>query len=535
MDHDILAPVSAQGEHLKGQPIQIVEAGEHTFKLNEEALERVLLNPDIQDKKVAVVSVAGAFRKGKSFLLDFFLRYLNAKGDPNWLGDDESPLEGFSWRGGSERETTGILLWSEPFVCKTSSGEEIVVLLMDTQGAFDSESTVRDCATVFALSTMISSVQVYNITQNIQEDDLQHLQLFTEYGRLALEANDNISKPFQCLEFLVRDWSFPYEADYGAAGGRKILERRLQISDKQHNELQQLRSHIKSCFENIGCFLMPHPGLKVATNPKFDGRLKDIESDFKDKLQILVPLLLDEDNLKIKEMNGSKITCRELVEYFKAYIKIYQGEELPEPKSMLLATAEANNLAAVSSSKSRYTKEMEKICGGDKPYLHPEQLEREHIRCLTIAMDLFDATRKMGGQEFSSIYKEQLQKDIEETNDNFKSHNEGKNIFSSARTPAVLFSVMAIAYFLSGFFGIIGMESFASLMNWALGIFLILLITWIYCRYSGDHASIGQHIDQVANVIWDKALFQIYTQAVQQGFKQTAKQAVRQNSRPKSD
>lgn len=36
------------------------------------------------------------------------------------------------------------------------------MLLMDTQGAFDSESTVRDCATVFALSTMISSVQVEN-------------------------------------------------------------------------------------------------------------------------------------------------------------------------------------------------------------------------------------------------------------------------------------------------------------------------------------------------------------------------------------
>jgi len=37
---------------------------------------------------------------------------------------------------------------------------QVAVLLMDTQGAFDSESTVRDCATVFALSTMISSVQV---------------------------------------------------------------------------------------------------------------------------------------------------------------------------------------------------------------------------------------------------------------------------------------------------------------------------------------------------------------------------------------
>jgi len=51
------------------------------------------------------------------------------------------------------------------------------VLLMDTQGAFDSMSTVKDCATVFALSTLLSSVQVYNLMSNVQEDDLQHLQV----------------------------------------------------------------------------------------------------------------------------------------------------------------------------------------------------------------------------------------------------------------------------------------------------------------------------------------------------------------------
>jgi len=54
---------------------------------------------------------------------------------------------------------------------------QVAVILMDTQGAFDSESTVRDCATVFALSTMLSSVQIYNLLHNIQEDDLQHLQV----------------------------------------------------------------------------------------------------------------------------------------------------------------------------------------------------------------------------------------------------------------------------------------------------------------------------------------------------------------------
>lgn len=71
----------------------------------------------------------------------------------------------------------------------------------------------------------------------------------------------------------------------------------------------------------------------------------------------------------------------------QAYIKIYQGEELPHPKSMLQvgslhcfccfsrslslldcflfpvvqATAEANNLTAVAGAKDLYTKNMEKV------------------------------------------------------------------------------------------------------------------------------------------------------------------------------
>lgn len=67
-------------EDITARPIQIVTTeDDHTFVLDEDSLTEVLLQDTIKDRFVVVVSVAGAFRKGKSFLLDFFLRYLYAR------------------------------------------------------------------------------------------------------------------------------------------------------------------------------------------------------------------------------------------------------------------------------------------------------------------------------------------------------------------------------------------------------------------------------------------------------------------------
>lgn len=52
------------------------------------------------------------------------------KNGSDWLGRDDIPLEGFSWRGGSERDTTGILMWSEVFLTEFErTGEKVLIKL----------------------------------------------------------------------------------------------------------------------------------------------------------------------------------------------------------------------------------------------------------------------------------------------------------------------------------------------------------------------------------------------------------------------
>ncbi|KAM9364588.1 atlastin-2-like [Pholidichthys leucotaenia] len=514
-------------EEEKARPVQIVLANddEHSFELDERALEKILLQDHVKDLNVVVVSVAGAFRKGKSFLLDFMLRYMHNQESDSWIGGDEEPLAGFTWRGGCERETTGIQVWSEVFVVEKPDGTKVAVLLVDTQGAFDSQSTIKDSATVFALSTMTSSVQVYNLSQNIQEDDLQHLQLFTEYGRLAME--EIYKKPFQSLMFLIRDWCFPYEYKYGLKGGIDFLEKRLQIKQNQHEELQNVRKHIHSCFSNISCFLLPHPGLKVATNPYFDGRLRDIDRDFKKELANLVPLLLAPERLVEKEIGGNKVTCRDLLEYFKAYIKIYQGEELPHPKSMLQATAEANNLTAVAGAKDLYSKSMEQICGGSKPYIAPADLERCHEEIREKSVSYFRSVKKMGGDEFCQRYQTKLELELDEAYANFSKHNEGKNIFYAARTPATLFAVMFVTYVVSGVTGFIGLSTIAALANLVMGMALLALCTWAYVRYSGEFREVGTAIDLLAETLWEQVLKPLSEHYMEDNVRQTVVNSIR--------
>lgn len=58
--------------------IQVIEHEKNSkfFEISIEALETLLLHDNVKDREIVAISITGAYRKGKSFLLNFLLRYL---------------------------------------------------------------------------------------------------------------------------------------------------------------------------------------------------------------------------------------------------------------------------------------------------------------------------------------------------------------------------------------------------------------------------------------------------------------------------
>lgn len=230
-------------------------------------------------------------------------------------------------------ETKGIWMWSEIFTHDFANGEKVAVILLDTQGIFDSESSVKDRTTIFALSMMASSVQCYNLMHKIDENDLQHLDMFAEYGRLAVDRFHE--KPFQSLLFLVRDFPYAHETNgYGWTGNQQV-GKILAENSRQTTEMRGLRARIKSNFDEIRGFLLPYPGEKVAQGQSFTGNLKEIDAKFLENVKQLAHDLFAPENLRAKKVNGQSLRGRDFVLYLKTFVNIFNGDSLPEPKSWI--------------------------------------------------------------------------------------------------------------------------------------------------------------------------------------------------------
>ncbi|KAH8404466.1 hypothetical protein KR222_005719 [Zaprionus bogoriensis] len=382
-----------------GSSLPLVTASEdHLFELQEDVLDKILMQEEVKERFLYVVSIAGAQRTGKSLILNYILRYLDFKYRQHdvaaWLTDQQRSLSGFPWRGGNDRQTTGILMWSKVYLHEEPNGDKIAIILLDTQGTFDSESRVKDWATIFGLSTLLSSIQLYNVSETIDGRDLRHLQFFADYARLAVSGQNTArgrEAPFGRLLFLVRDWYYAEEYAYGADGGQQLLKKLLQQSDERCEELRTLRKSIYEAFASVRCVLLPHPGLLAATAQEFDGSLRELSPQFQQQLHSLMDALFAPGALICKRIEGERIRAKEFGAYVRSYVRCFQGDELPAVGSLLSANVEADHANALAEAEHVYREHMQ-TCR------RSSDLQPEHLRAQEKAREHLNARLRMGDQ-----------------------------------------------------------------------------------------------------------------------------------------
>jgi actin-like ATPase involved in cell morphogenesis len=334
----------------RGSAVQIVNVktlpnSPSRFFLEKAPFRQIL--SEVGKRPIYLLSIAGASRQGKSFLMNVILHYLEEleKGgggvDPWDRIASLYSLDGFHIENRNVWDTIGIWMWSKPFVFKQSNGEEIVILLMDTQGVFDKFSTKREWAMVVGLSLLTSSCLIYNLQNNLLEDNLEIFTNFAEFGMLSLQGNENATSVFQKLLFLIRDWGFPNDNPYGSVGGSTFIQEQLKVVPEMPEELQKVRKTLTTVFEEIDCFLMPHPGSAAKEN-NYSGSLRPLNPIFLKNLKSFLENLIIIDELKPLHTGGNPVTGMELMAYFSKYIELLNGQKIAKPASLHDATVEAN-------------------------------------------------------------------------------------------------------------------------------------------------------------------------------------------------
>jgi len=483
------------------------ESDAYEFAFHEEELNGILAKVPA-GWKVCVVSVVGAFRTGKSFLLSWFLRYLEShsvgpggkKSAPDDDADGRQWFErvktlnqkdgSFDWRGGTERNTTGMWMWSDPYFLPGPSGD-VAVLLVDTQGMFDHETTVGLTAAIFGLSTLLSSYQIYNVDKRIQEDNLQQLALFSEYGRMAFEAEEkaaatgvidmgdkdgegetkeqipasskkkvSMHSPFQKIEFLIRDWqNFDTEDETDIASMEAEMAGYLEhvVREREASDLKDTREQINSCFEEISCFMLTHPGFAVIKN-KYEGDVSKIETLFMRLLDRYCRRVFDTTGsdgraprLGPKTVRGRELSAVELGTYIKSYATMFEaiGANFPKAETMLEATSKANNTNAVHASVETYTDIMNALAGPQANEYHQRDvLMAKHREASDKVLMEFDAVANFGSRKAIIEARDKLMEKIAKDFDVFVSLNDGRNPLLGFETYLLPGVVAALSYVL---------------------------------------------------------------------------------------
>lgn len=304
-------------------------------------------------KPFGVLTVAGMYRTGKSYLLNKIL--LEKEGFT--VGPTINPC------------TKGLWLWPELLPGKTEDGEDIDVILIDTEGFGAYDEDINHDTKIFTLAILLSSYFVYNSVGTIDEKTIQslsfvvnmskHIQLKSNnYGNSTDKQADDLSVLFPKFCWVLRDFFLKQVDSKGnQISANEYLENVLNystISNSKENKLteskNEVRNLIKAYFKDRRCFTLIRPVEEDSLLQKLP-KLKDEElrPDFVKQMYELRKLV--KHGMRFKTFQGQRINGEIFCNMVKSFSSAINSGAVPNIENTWTSICKMESLKAYSEAE----------------------------------------------------------------------------------------------------------------------------------------------------------------------------------------
>lgn len=296
--------VSLKAPQLQPRVISFIQQDSTTkkFRITEEAKRFLKSIPS----PLSVICLLGAYRTGKSFLLNRLLQH-----------------KGFQVGHTTNSCTRGILLCTKIIESKNKSCHSIV---LDTEGLMSVDQDQTHDVNLFALSLLISSTLMLNTTGRIDKHALENLSLVTQISKWiknhssSSDGKGDETEYMPNFIFLLRDFALSIVSEQKDDQGNFIPVSSSDYLENCLNQDPEIGKSIRSCFKERDCFVFSRPCDSPSDLQRLDTLPPSaLRKDFMDQMDNLRDFL--KVNMRPKTMFNKPISGDTFVKLAELYVE----------------------------------------------------------------------------------------------------------------------------------------------------------------------------------------------------------------------
>ena len=299
----------------RDRPIKLVDIKEDgIFEITSEGISFL---SSLKNQTIAVLSVTGPYRSGKSFLANLIM---------NNMG-------GFKVGATINACTKGLWVWGRPI--PLSQNKKLIILDSEGLGSVEKDRTGNIDMKIFTLSVLLSSCLIYNTKHAISEDKIEELSNVANLSKrinISKDKKKNMQLDFgdffPDLIWVLRDFSL----DRGKLSPKEYLEQCLQRVDVRNIEGGETknvcRDIITRNFKHRDCYTLVMPTTDENKLRNLDNEPQSsLRKEFLDQVKKMIISI--KDTIKPKKINNIELDGEALFGLLQTYVECINNEENP--------------------------------------------------------------------------------------------------------------------------------------------------------------------------------------------------------------